>query len=198
MNPSSSSDGDAGSAAAASAVEGGPVAPSRARAAFRRFRWVFELALLVAFYLGVTAYQGRNLVGTGTVAPAFTLTALDGTEVSLESLRGKRVLLHFWATWCGVCRQEFGALNAVEAGLSADEALITVVADSDDAEGIRRFARERDLRYPILLADSAVLRDYRVSAFPTNYFVAPDGTVKAHTVGMATRFSLNARLALAR
>jgi peroxiredoxin len=154
--------------------------------------------VVVALYFGVTAYQGRYLVGAGSEAPAFALSALDGSSVSLESFRGKRVLVHFWATWCGVCRQEFGALNAVQSGLSADEAMITVVADSEDPEAIRRFAKERDLRYPILLASEDVIRDYRVRAFPTNYFVAPNGEVKAHTVGMSTRFSLNARLALAR
>jgi outer membrane receptor for Fe3+-dicitrate len=76
--------------------------------------------------------------------------------------------------------------------------MITVVADSEDPEAVRRFAKERDLRYPILLASEDVIRDYRVRAFPTNYFIAPTGEVKAHTVGMSTRFSLNARLALAR
>jgi peroxiredoxin len=175
-----------------------PEARAGARGLFRKYRWVAELGVVVAVYFGGTAYQGRHLVGTGTEAPAFALTALDGSAVSLDSLRGKRVLLHFWATWCGVCRQEFGALNAVQGGLSADEALITVVADSEDPEAIRRFAKEHDLRYPILLASEDAIRDYRVSAFPTNYFIAPTGQVKAHTVGMATRLSLNARLALAR
>jgi len=168
------------------------------RSLFRKYRFVFEIGAVVALYFAVTAYQGRHLVGSGTVAPAFSLATLDGESVSLDSLRGKRVLLHFWATWCGVCRQEFGALNAVQGSLSADEALVTVVADSDDPEAIRRFAQEHQLRYPILLASESVVRDYRVSAFPTNYFIDPSGQVNSHTVGMSTRLSLNARLALAR
>jgi peroxiredoxin len=175
-----------------------PEAGSAARGLFRKYRFILEIGAVLALYFGVTAYQGRHLVGTGGEAPAFSLTALDGSTVSLDSLRGKRVLLHFWATWCGVCRQEFGALNAVKSGLAGDEALVTVVADSEDPEAIRRFAKEHDLRYPILLASENVVREYRVRAFPTNYFIDPSGRVTAHTVGMSTRFSLNARLALAR
>jgi peroxiredoxin len=174
-----------------------PVTEKR-RGVFGKHRWVLELAAVVALYVALSAYQGRHLIGTGETAPAFTLTALDGSRVSLESLRGKRTLVHFWATWCGVCRQEFGALNAVAAGLGKDEALVTVVADSDDAEAVRHFAEERGLHYPILLASDDVVRTYRVGAFPTNYFITPDGTIAAHTVGMSSRWSLNARLALAR
>jgi cytochrome c biogenesis protein CcmG/thiol:disulfide interchange protein DsbE len=168
------------------------------RSAFTRFRWLVEIGAVVGLYFAVSAYQGRHLLGTGTQAPAFTLTSLDGSTVSLESLRGKRTLVHFWATWCGVCRQEFGALNAVSAGLGEDEALVTIVADSDDPEAVRRFVREHALRYPVLLASDDIVRAYKVGAFPTNYYVAPDGKITTRTVGMSSRFTFNTRLALAR
>lgn len=171
-----------------------PRVPWRSRA----LRIALEVGLVVAVYFGISAWQGRKLLGTSSPAPAFSLRSLDGKQVALAELRGKRVLLHFWATWCGVCRQEHGALNAVQAGLGPDEVLLSVVADSEDPEAVRRYAAEAGIRYPVLLADARVVRDYRVSAFPTNYFVAKDGTIAGQTVGMSTRFGMNARLGCAR
>jgi thiol-disulfide isomerase/thioredoxin len=164
----------------------------------RALRIAFEVGIVVALYFGITAWQGRKLLGSSAPAPAFALQSLDGKRVSLADLRGKRVLLHFWATWCGVCKREHGALNAVQAGLGPDEVLLSVVADADDPEAVRRYAAEAGIRYPVLLADDRVVRDYRVSAFPTNYFVAKDGTISAHTVGMSSRFGMDARLGCAR
>ncbi|GMV14627.1 MAG: TlpA family protein disulfide reductase [Polyangiaceae bacterium] len=164
----------------------------------RALRIALEIGLVAAVYFGVSAWQGRKLLGSASPAPAFSLRSLDGKQVALEDLRGKRVLLHFWATWCGVCRQEHGALNAVQAGLGPDEVLLSVVADSEDPETVRRYAAEAGIRYPVLLADAKVVRDYRVGAFPTNYFVSKAGQITGHTVGMSTRFGMNARLGCAR
>lgn len=164
----------------------------------RAVRIALEIALVAAVYFGVSAWQGRKLLGSSEPAPAFTLRSLDGKPVSLAELRGKRVLLHFWATWCGVCRQEHGALNAVQAGLGPDEVLLSIVADSEDPEAIRRYAKDAGIGYPVLLADAAVVRSYRVGAFPTNYFVSKEGQITGHTVGMSTRLGMNARLGCAR
>ena len=161
-------------------------------------RIAMEIAIVVGIYFAITAWQGQNLLGSSTPAPAFTLTSLDGKQVALADLKGKRVLLHFWATWCGVCTQEHGALNADQAGLASDEILLSVVADSDDPEAIRKYAAEAGIRYPVLLADAAVVRNYRVGAFPTNYFVSKEGQITGHTVGISTRLGMNTRLGCAR
>jgi peroxiredoxin len=163
-----------------------------------RIRIVVEIALFVGAYLAITSYQERHLLPKNLPVPTFTLASLDGQEVSSESLRGKRVLLHFWATWCGVCRQEFGALNAVRRGLGPDEALVTIVADAEDANRIRDFVAKEHIEYPVLLGTDSVVRAFGVSAFPTNYFLDKAGRVAGHTIGMSTRVSLAARLALAR
>lgn len=164
----------------------------------RAARIALEIGLVVAIYFAVTGWQGRKLLGSADPAPAFSLTSLDGKRVNLGDLRGKRVLLHFWATWCGVCRREHGALNAVQASLGPDEVLLSVVEDSDDPEAVRRYAADAGIRYPVLLADRRVVKDYRVGAFPTNYFVSKEGKITGHTVGMSTRFGMNARLGCAR
>jgi peroxiredoxin len=158
----------------------------------------FEVLLVLAVYLGISYWRGHGLLASREPAPAFTLRTLDGRTVSLASLRGKRVLLHFWATWCGVCQHEHGALDAVARGLGPDEALYAVVADSEDPEAVRRYVAAEHIEYPVLLADSSVVRAYRVSAFPTNYFVTANGTIASHDVGMSTRWGLALRLHFAR
>jgi peroxiredoxin len=159
-------------------------------------RALAEIAVVVGLYFGLSAFQERHLLRAHTSAPSFELSTLDGRHVSLESLRGKRVALHFWATWCGVCRREQGALNAVSSGLAGDEALYTIVADSDDPERIRRFVAEEHIRYPVLLATGDVLAAFHVGAFPTTYYVNRDGTVGGHSVGMSTRYAMRARMGL--
>ncbi len=175
-------------------------AESPPRSAWRRRvrGWARDLAIVAALWFAITAWQRRHHLGGDDPAPPFALRDLEGRTTSLESLRGKRVLLHFWATWCTVCRQEFGSLEAIHRDLSADEALVSVVADSEDVEALRRFVTEHGITYPVLLATDEVIRDYRVSAFPTNYFVTADGLIDASTTGLSTRWSMGARLSCAR
>lgn len=172
--------------------------PQKKRALPRPLRWALEIGFVVAMYFGVSAWQERKLIDQRAPAPDFRLTRLDGGSVSLADFRGKRLMIHFWATWCGVCRREHGALNAVQTDLAADEALVSIVADSEDPEAVRRYVSETGIRYPVLLADDEVIRAYRVGAFPTNYFVGPDGTVRGHTVGMSTRWGMETRMGCAR
>lgn len=168
-------------------------AERRARGVLRA---LLEVGLVVGLYFGLSAFQERHLLRAHASAPSFELSTLDGQRVSLGSLRGKRVALHFWATWCSVCRREQGALNAVSTSLAGDEALYTIVADSDDPERIRRFVAEEKIHYPVLLATGDVLAAFHVAAFPTTYYVNRDGTVGGHTVGMSTRYAIRARMGL--
>ncbi len=148
----------------------------------------------LVFALG--AYQTRKHLRAG-MAPDFALTESSGRRVSLADYRGKKVLLHFFATWCGVCRVELPSLRGLAQHLAPDEALVAVVEDSTDVEAVRRFAREHELTYPILLGSPEVLRAYRVSAFPTNYFINGDGTIAGSSVGLSTRLGMATRLWLA-
>lgn len=157
-----------------------------------------QVAVVIAVLWAVGAWQTRHLLSSEAgAAPDFTLRDLDGGEVRLSALRGKAVLVHFWATWCGVCKLEHGALNAVHADLDDDQVLLSVVADADDVEAVRSAAKDAGIAYPVLLADERTIADFRVGAFPTNYFIRPDGSISSTTVGMSTRLSLKARLALA-
>ena len=164
----------------------------------RRIRVLLQVLGLIAFWFAISSYQTRRHVGgDGAPAPAFTLVDLSGRDVSLTDYRHKKVVLHFFATWCGVCKAELPSVRAVQRGLGENEVLLGIAADSDDPETLRRFAREHDLEYPILLATDDVLGAYGVNKFPTNYYVNGDGSVSSSTVGLSTLVGMKLRLAAA-
>lgn len=155
--------------------------------------WAWQLALFAGLFVAISAYQTRHHLARQR-APDFTLQDLTGNSRSLSQYRGKKVLLHFFATWCGVCRAELPSLRGLAKNLGPDEVLLAVVEDADDVEAVQRFAREHELSYPILLGTSETLRAYRVSSFPTNYYVNGDGSIHASTAGLSTRLGMALRL----
>ena len=163
--------------------------------AARRVAVGLQILAVLGLWLAVGAYQTRRHAGGGGVpAPAFTLTDLAGRRIALHDFRNRKVVLHFFATWCGVCKAELPSVRRVHASLDEDEVLLAIAADSDDPESLRRFASEHDLRYPILLATDEVLSAYAVDRYPTNYYLNGDGSVSSSTVGLATLFGMKLRL----
>jgi peroxiredoxin len=165
----------------------------------RLLGYLAQAALLVLVYVGISAWQTRGHLASGAaIAPDFQLQSLAGPSVRLADLRGKSVVLHFWATWCDVCKLEIGSLNALSRALKPDQVLISVVADADDAARVRAFVGEYGINYPVLLADDRVISAYAVGAFPTTYFLTPDGKIASTSVGLSNRFAYRARLGCAR
>jgi len=159
----------------------------------RRVALGLQILAVLGLWLAIGAYQTRRHVGGGQ-APDFALTDLAGSRIALHDFRHQKVVLHFFATWCGVCKAELPSIRRVQANLDEDEVLLAVAADSDDPERLRRFAAEHDLNYPILLGTREVLSAYAVDRFPTNYYVNGDGSVSSSTVGLSTLVGMELRL----
>ncbi len=166
----------------------------------RWLSWLLQAGVVVLIYVGASTWRTHSLLPTdGTVqAPDLRLQNLDGTRFDLRDLQGKRVQVHFWATWCTVCRQEFGALNAVYENLGQDEAMVSIVADSEDPGAIAQFVKEHGIKYPVLLGSPDVMRAYRIEAFPTNYYLDTQGRIRGTDVGMSTRWGMSKRIGCAR
>ena len=144
---------------------------------------------LLRFAGAVQGWRGRDLVADGTPAPDLALRDLQGNLHRLSDYRGRPVMLHFWATWCGVCRQEFGALNAVEAA-RGDALLLAVAEDGDDGAALRSFVKERGLTYPVLRGSDSVSRQWGITVFPTTFYLDREGRIVTHQMGMTTRWSM--------
>jgi peroxiredoxin len=125
----------------------------------------------------------RMLPGSGThtgeSAGEFQLTDLGGTPVSLAAMRGKVVLLTFWATWCGVCRRELPDLENLYQNLKGhdDFAVLTINLDQR-SESVPPFVRKNDYQFPVLLdADNRVSSAYDVSGIPANFIIDRAGKI---------------------
>ena len=113
-------------------------------------------------------------------APSFSLPSLDGKEIALETLRGKVVLLTFWATWCGPCRSEMPALEQLYRDFRAypDFALLTVNTEQRSMRSLREFIAKNNYDFPVLLdADNAVSAAYGVSALPSAFVIDREGRI---------------------
>jgi len=120
------------------------------------------------------------------LAPDFTLSSVDGKTITLSQLRGKVVLLDFWATWCAPCRLAIPHLNEMykayrERGLE----IIGISLDTGGGERVRRFAVNMGIQYPIIMADNEVVKDYGISPIPTTYLIDRDGYISNKWVGFS-------------
>lgn len=130
----------------------------------------------------------------GSPAPPFALAAPDGATVSTADLRGRPVVLNFWATWCAPCRAEMPALQAT-AEQFAGAVHVIGVNQGETAEQVTAFATAFGIAYPLVLdADDAVSRLYRVRALPTTFLIDADGVVRAVIPGAVSAAVLADRL----
>lgn len=110
-------------------------------------------------------------------APDFVGQTLDGRTLTLSQLRGRPVVMNFWASWCAPCRLEKPILSAA-ARKHGDSVHFIGVNVLDRLQDARRFAREFDIPYPSLYDDDgSVLRAYQVVGLPTTVFVTADGRI---------------------
>ncbi len=155
---------------------------------------VLAIALVSATILGgcvgsgPAASPGASVtvvdVGVDRPAPLLSGTTLDGSTVSLADLRGRPVIVNFWASWCVPCRQEFPLFKAALARHAGDRLAILGVVFNDDAAAARAFATSTGATWPSLPDPSgAAAKAYRVPAPPQTFFVDREGVIRAAQLG---------------
>jgi thiol-disulfide isomerase/thioredoxin len=131
----------------------------------------------------------------GSAAPDFVLTTLDGGEARLSDFGGKVVLINFWATWCGPCREEMPLFEEAQQQFGTENLVILAVNVQESPGTVRPFVERLALTYPIVMdTKGSVARRYQVRSYPTTYFIGRDGRVEGRRVGAYTRSILFGRL----
>jgi peroxiredoxin len=134
--------------------------------------------------LMITACTTVVGTGVGDQAPDFKLADLEGNQVSLSSLRGRPVLLNFWATWCPPCRMEIPFIEEIHTEWQ-DRGLVILAVDAGESTStVRNFLQAYGYSVTVLLdATQTVTQQYHITGLPTTYFIDSKGIIYDKRIG---------------
>lgn len=149
--------------------------------------------MVIAIVVAWRAWQTRD--APDGPAPDLSGPSVDGAVLSLARPPERPVLVHFWATWCQVCRAEQGTIDA----LADEHDVITVASQSGGPAQVAAYLAREGVAFPTIVDPAGALAHrWGVRAFPTTFVIGPDGTIRNVEVGYTTSLGLRARLWLAR
>jgi thiol-disulfide isomerase/thioredoxin len=153
---------------------------------------VFSILLILFVFAYLMNAQQSNTVK----APNFSLKTLDGKTVELTKLKGKAVLVNFWATWCPPCRAEIpDFIKAYDVYKSKGFEIVGIALDEDGWTAVKPFMEKNKINYPIVLGDMKVVEDYgNPSGIPTSFFIDKNGNIVDHVVGMLRKEILEQKI----
>lgn len=150
--------------------------------------------VLTALVLGFVLYRfgpqieaAAGFGDDGPPAPTFSLTTLDNRRVSLEALKGRVILVNYWATWCGPCRIEMpGFQDVYEDYREQGFAILAVSRDPPgDAEKVETYIRERGITFPVGMEDVDLRNAFgRFNSLPTSFLIDRNGRIRHEVTGV--------------
>lgn len=133
-------------------------------------------ALLVSSFAAAADGPPLTPMPDQPAAPDFVLTAPDGSRHSLVEMRGKPVIVNFWATWCPPCRAEMPSMQRAWEQIKDDGILMLAVNVGEDAQTISQFTSEVPVDFPLPMdLDSKVTQRWPMRGLPTTFVVDPEG-----------------------
>ncbi|MFO7653702.1 MAG: TlpA disulfide reductase family protein [Candidatus Krumholzibacteriia bacterium] len=124
----------------------------------------------------------------GDLAPDFRLERLDGSPLQLSDLRGKAVLIDFWATWCPPCRVAMPDLIQLSRDHADSLVVVGIALDQQGRQVVEPFVEKFGVTFEVVLYDDKVVTDYgNIRSIPTTFLVDPQGRVVGKWVGLASK-----------
>ena len=144
------------------------------------------LVTILTTGLLITGCTGGSepIATVGEAAPNFELQNLDGQSISLSSLKGKPVLVNFWATWCGPCVSEMPYIQEIHEDWSDSGLMVLAINWGESASEVEQFLQAHNLSLPVLLdTKNVVAPKYGIRYIPTTFFIDKDGIVRNKVIG---------------
>ncbi len=133
---------------------------------------------------------GQGDLSIGSQAPDFELAQLSGQRIHLQDLRGRPVLINFWATWCIPCVTEMPLIQSAYEDSQGDFTVLAVNADEPVGD-VQDFLGKMDLSFDILLDPGGKVQSlYRLRGYPTSYFIDKEGIIRAMQIGQLSSSQL--------
>ncbi len=155
------------------------------------YRKVFMLLILSTLLATGCTRAGQEGASAPAKAPDFTLKDLDGKTVHLADLRGRVVLVEFWATWCPPCQASIPGMERLYRSY-AEKGLVVlgVSMDEGSSESLKTFAAEKGITYKVVRGDDEVAGKYLVRSIPSLFLVNKDGMIAKQYLGDGNEDSL--------
>lgn len=159
---------------------------------FLKKRWVkitLEVLFFVALYLVLRAYMQRDMISG--LAPPIQANTIQQQSFNLETSLPKPVLVHFWATWCGICKLEQDSIQA----LSEDYNVITIAMQSGTDQEVQAYLDKNQLNFNVINdVNGDFVNAYGVSGVPASFIVNSDNRITSSEVGYTTGWGLRLRM----
>lgn len=148
---------------------------------------VIILVLVFLFTLGASAQSVKR-----QKAPRFSLKNQDGKVIDLNKLKGKIVLVNFWATWCGPCRAEIpDFIEVYNKYKSKGFEIVGIALDEGGWSKVAPFIEKEKINYPIVLGSQEIANAYGgIEGIPTTFIIDKNGYIAGRQVGMLTKEAL--------
>ncbi|MCJ7434162.1 MAG: redoxin domain-containing protein [Anaerolineales bacterium] len=148
---------------------------------------------LINLPLTATIPESQIAPETGYYAPDFSLINVNSnTRASLSNCKGKAVIIYFWTTWCQYCKAQMPAVQTIYKNYKSRGLVVLAVDVGENASDVRKYRDANFLTFPILNdTDGDVSSEYRVTAFPTLFFVDPSGIISSVNIGSMDYAGLN-------